>query len=55
MKMRIDLIGFIADQPTPKINAGGDVAYMLNSRNHKGVMIVVIKYENDNVDRKEIL
>ena len=35
----------IADHPTPKITEGG-VAYTLNSRDYKGVMIVVLS-END--------
>ena len=34
------LIGMIADHPTPKISGGG-IAYTLNSRDYKGVMIVV--------------
>ena len=31
----------IADHPTPKISGGGGIAYTLNSRDYKGVMIVV--------------
>ncbi len=31
----------IADHPTPKIQARDGVAYTLNSRDYKGVMIVV--------------
>lgn len=31
----------IADHPTPKISLGG-TAYTLNSRDHKGVMLVVL-------------
>lgn len=34
------LIGMIADHPTPKISEGG-IAYTLNSRDYKGVMIIV--------------
>ena len=41
-----EVIGFIADHPTPKINVGGGIAYTLNSRDYKGVMIVVVS-END--------
>ena len=36
------LIGMIADHPTPKINAEDGTAYTLNSRDYKGVMIVVL-------------
>lgn len=36
------LIGMIADHPTPKINDEDDIAYTLNSRDYKGVMIVVL-------------
>lgn len=36
------VIGFIADHPTPKIAIGGGVAYTVNSRDYKGVMIVVL-------------
>lgn len=35
------LIGMIADHPTPKISEGG-TAFTQNSRDYKGVMIVVI-------------
>lgn len=38
------LIGMIADHPTPKISEGG-VAFTQNSRDYKGVMIVVISEE----------
>lgn len=37
------LIGMIADHPTPKINAEDGIAYNLNSRDYKGVMIVVLQ------------
>lgn len=36
------LIGMIADHPTPKINDEDGIAYTLNSRDYKGVMIVVL-------------
>ena len=36
------LIGMIADHPTPKISVGGGTAYTLNSRDYKGVMLVVL-------------
>lgn len=35
------LIGMIADHPTPKISEGG-TAFTQNSRDYKGVMIVVL-------------
>lgn len=35
------LIGMIADHTTPKISRGGCM-YTLNSRDYKGVMIVVL-------------
>ena len=38
----MEVIGFIADHPTPKIHLGGGVAYTVNSRDYKGVMIVVL-------------
>lgn len=41
----MNVLGMIADHPTPKICEGG-VAYTLNSRDYKGVMIVVVS-END--------
>ena len=37
------LLGMIADHPTPKINAVDGTAYTLNSRDYKGVMIVVLQ------------
>ena len=36
------VIGMIADHPTPKAKADDDSAYTLNSRDYKGVMLVVI-------------
>ena len=36
------VIGMIADHPTPKAKANDDSAYTLNSRDYKGVMLVVI-------------
>ena len=36
------MIGFIADHPTPKISVGGGTAYTVNSRDYKGMMIVVL-------------
>lgn len=35
------LIGMIADHPTPKICSGGGTAFTLNSRDYKGVMVVI--------------
>jgi len=46
------LIGFIADHPTPKICIGGGIAYTQNSRDYKGVMIVVLS-ESDGTDNGE--
>lgn len=40
------LIGMMAGHPTPKINAEDGVAYTLNSRDYKGVMIVVLQESN---------
>lgn len=37
----------IADHPTPKIQVGGGTAYTLNSRDYKGVMIVVVSESNN--------
>lgn len=37
-----DVIGFIADHPTPKIHLGDGGGYTVNSRDYKGVMIVVL-------------
>ena len=36
------VIGFIADHPTPKIHEGGGIAFTLNSRDYKGVMVLVL-------------
>lgn len=41
-----DLIGMIADHPTPKIYQGDGVAYTLNCRDYKGIMIVVLSIDN---------
>ena len=41
------LIGMIADHPTPKIKEEG-AAYTLNSRDYKGVMLVIVAKEKDN-------
>ena len=40
------MIGMIADHPTPKISEG-EVAFTMNSRDYKGVMIVVISTKNE--------
>ena len=42
----------IADHPTPKIKIKG-AAYTLNSRDYKGVMIVVISEDNRTVDGEQ--
>lgn len=39
----------IADHPTPKISEGG-VAFTLNSRDYKGVMIVVVSEDNRDIE-----
>ena len=49
----MEVIGFIADHPTPKIHIGGSTAYTLNSRDYKGVMIVVISDEDRSADGKQ--
>lgn len=48
-----EVIGFIADHPTPKINVGGGTAYTLNGRDYKGVMIVVLSESDRSVDGKQ--
>jgi hypothetical protein len=40
----------IADHPTPKMKNGGGAAYTLNSRDYKGVMIVVLSENNRPTD-----
>lgn len=42
-----EVLGFIAYHPTPKIAIGGGVAYTVNSRDYKGVMIVVLSESNN--------
>ena len=49
MSERMTLVGMIADHPTPKINLDG-VAYTVNSRDYKGVMVVVVQRNNNNHD-----
>lgn len=44
--------GMIADHPTPKISVGG-TAYTLNSRDYKGVMIVVLSETDRTVDGEQ--
>ena len=44
------VIGMIADHPTPKINVGGGTAYTQNSRDYKGVMVVVLSENNRSAD-----
>lgn len=46
------LIGMIADHPTPKFSGGGS-AYTLNSRDYKGVMVVVISEGGRLIDGKQ--
>lgn len=40
-----NIIGMIADHPTPKIKTGGAM-YTLNSRDYKGVPVVATYLEN---------
>lgn len=47
------LIGMIADHPTPKIDCWGGVAYTLNSRDYKGVMIVVLSESDRPTDGEQ--
>ena len=46
------LIGMIADHPTPKISQGG-VAFTQNSRDYKGVMIVVLSESDRSFDGEQ--
>lgn len=48
------VIGMIADHPTPKISVGGNTAYTQNSRDYKGVMIVVVSKCDRESDGKRI-
>ena len=43
----------IADHPTPKIDVGGGTAYTMNSRDYKGVMIVVLSESDRPTDGKQ--
>lgn len=45
-------IGMIADHPTPKFSRGG-AAYTLNSRDYKGVMVVVISKGDRPIDGEQ--
>lgn len=47
------LIGMIADHPTPKINAEDGTAYTLNSRDYKRVMIVVLSESDRPTDGEQ--
>ena len=47
------LRGCIADHPTPKFNSGGGTAYTLNSRDYKGVMVVVLSESNGSLNGKQ--
>lgn len=47
------LIGMIADHPTPKINDEDGIAYTLNSRDYKGVMIVVLSESDRTSDGEQ--
>ena len=46
------VIGMIADHPTPKISEGG-VAYTVNSRDYKGVMVVVVSESDGSIDGEQ--
>lgn len=43
----------IADHPTPKIKAEDEAAYTVNSRDYKGVMIVVVSENNGSADGEQ--
>jgi len=43
----------IADHPTPKIQIGGGIAYTMNSRDYKGVMLIVLSEDNRPFDGKQ--
>lgn len=43
----------IADHPTPKIKLGGGTAYTVNSRDYKGVMLVVISESDRPTDGEQ--
>lgn len=47
------LIGIINDHTTPKISVG-DIAYTMESRDYKGVMVVVISKDNGAVDGENV-
>lgn len=47
------VIGMIADHPTPKIQIGGGTEYTMNSRDYKGVMIVVLSSEDGASDGEQ--
>ena len=47
------LIGMINDHTTPKINMGG-IAYTMESRDYKGVMVVVISKEDRFFDGEDV-
>ena len=49
----MEVLGMIADHPTPKMQNGGGAAYTLNSRDYKGVMIVVLSENNRPTDGKQ--
>ena len=43
------VLGMIADHPTPKIFVGGDTAYTMSSRDYKGVMVIVLQGRDDSL------
>ena len=44
---QMKMLGMIADHPTPKSKVEG-AAYTLNSRDYKGVMLVIVTKEKEN-------
>ena len=46
------VIGIIADHPTPKIKVGEEIAFTQNSRDYKGVMVIVISENNQSANDK---
>lgn len=50
----MDVIGWIADHPTPKIHEGGvGAVYTVNSRDYKGVMAVVLSDSDRTADGEQ--
>lgn len=50
--LSLNVLGMIAGHPTPKICEVG-VAYTINQRDYKGVMIIVVSEDNGIVDGEQ--